>query len=63
MEGVLDHPRFVEGYPFSEFRLVLERLSERVNGHLVAYPADPGHYQLKSSDELAEGSSSLWDRL
>ena len=30
----------VEGYPFSEFRLVLEHFSERVYGHLVAYPAN-----------------------
>ena len=55
MEGVLDRPRFVEDYPFSELRLVPERLSERVNGHFVAYPADPGHYQLEQADELAEG--------
>ena len=55
VEGVPDHLRFVEGYPFSEFRLVRERFSERVNGHLVAYPADPGHYQPESADELAEG--------
>ena len=39
VESILDCPWFVEGYPFSEFRLVPERLSERVNGHLVAYPA------------------------
>ena len=55
MEGVLDRLWFVEGYPFSEFRLVLERLSERIDGHFVSYPADPGHYQLESADELAEG--------
>ena len=54
VEGVLDRPRFVEGYQLSEFRLVPERLSERVNGHFVAYPADPGHHQLKQADELAE---------
>ena len=55
MEGVLDCSRCFEGYPFSEFLLVPERLSERIDGHLVAYPADPGHYQLESADELAEG--------
>ena len=55
VEGVLDRPWFVEGYPLSEFRLVPERLSERVNGHFVAYPADPGHHQLKPADELTEG--------
>ena len=55
MEGVLDRPRFVEGYPFSEFRLVPERLSERVDGPYVAYPTDPGHHQLESADELTEG--------
>ena len=55
MEGVLDRPRFFEGYPFSEFRLVPERLSQRVDGHFVAYPADPGHYQFESADKLAEG--------
>ena len=55
MEGVLDHPRFVEGYPFSEFRLVPKSLSKRVDGHFVASPADPGHHQLESADEFAEG--------
>ena len=39
VKGVLDRPRFVEGYPLSEIRLVPERFSERVNGHFVAYPA------------------------
>ncbi|KAF3602994.1 hypothetical protein F2Q69_00035320 [Brassica cretica] len=59
VEGILDRPRFVEGYPFSEFRLVPERFSERVNGHFVAYPTNPGHHQLKPADELADGFPSL----
>ena len=53
VEGILDHPWFVEGYPFTEFRLVAERFSERVYGHLVAYPANPWHNQLEPAYELA----------
>ncbi|KAF3489976.1 hypothetical protein F2Q69_00053439 [Brassica cretica] len=37
--GVLDRLWFVEGYPFSEFRLVPEHFSERVYGQLVAFPS------------------------
>ena len=49
VDGIMDRPWFVEGYSFSEFRLVPERLPERVDGHFVAYPAYPGHHQLESS--------------
>ena len=41
VKGVLDRLRFIEGYPFSEFRLVPEHFSESVYGHFVAYSANP----------------------
>ena len=41
VKGVLDRLRFIEGYPFSEFRLVPEHFSESVYGHFVAYAANP----------------------
>ena len=54
VKGVLDHSRFVDDYPFSEFRLEPEHFSECVYGHLVAYSANPLHNQLESAYELAE---------
>ena len=55
VEGVLDRPQFVEGYPFSEFRLLQEHFSECVDGQFVAFSTDPGYHQFESADELAEG--------
>ncbi|KAF3586841.1 hypothetical protein F2Q69_00028972 [Brassica cretica] len=60
-EGVLDHSRFVDDYPFSEFRLEPEHFSECVYGHLVAYSANSLHNQLESSYELAESTGSMMD--
>ncbi|KAF3499075.1 hypothetical protein F2Q69_00041751 [Brassica cretica] len=41
-KGVLDCPRLVEGYPFSEFRFVPERLSERGLSSPFQQPIDLG---------------------
>ena len=54
VEGVLDRMRLVEGYPFSEFWLVAERLPERVYSHFVSYPTNSRHNEFESIHEVAE---------
>ena len=59
MEGILDYPRLAERYPFLEFRLVPERLPERIYRHLIAYPTNCCHDELEPVEEIAERSVLL----
>ena len=52
VESVMDRMWLVEGYPFSELRLVPKRFSEHVYGHLIAYSANPCHDQLKPAHKI-----------
>ena len=54
MKGVLECLRFAESYPLPELRLVPERLHERVNCHLIAYPANSRHDELEPVQEVTE---------